>query len=101
MRETADSTAVVFPIYQMAVRWVNKFEKRGRIPCSSGDTWDPVLGSDFTLIDGYLGEVASVLVPFEGVGGNGRDVDVAAKVTREIAEMGSLFDDGARAERDM
>jgi hypothetical protein len=30
VRETADSTAVVFPIYQMAVRWVNKFEKRGK-----------------------------------------------------------------------
>jgi len=81
VRETADSTAVVFPIHQMAVRWVIIFERRGRIPRSSGDTRDPVLRSDFALIDGYLGKVA--------------------KVTREIAKMGSLFEDGARAERDM
>ena len=41
--------------------------------------------------------MTGILVPLERVRRDARDVDVAAKVAREVAEVRPLLDDGARA----
>ena len=62
MAEAADRTALVFP-------------RRGR------DTRDAVLRGNLALVYRLLAEEAWVLVPLEGVGGDGRYVDVSTKVS--------------------
>jgi hypothetical protein len=76
--ETADRSALVFP-------------RRGR------DTRDAVLRGNLAFIYCLLAEVAWILVPLEGVSGDGRDVDVSTKVSRQIAKVGTLLDDGSTA----
>ena len=64
------------------------------IPSGRGNTWNPVLGSNIALVNSHLGQLASVFIPFKGMSGYGRDVDLTTKVAREIAEVSALLDDG-------
>lgn len=43
--------------------------------------------------------MASIFVPFKGVGSDGGDVDFTTEVTRKVAEMGSLLNDGSSTDR--
>jgi len=57
------------------------------------DTRNAVLRSNLGLVDGLLAQVSGILIPLEGVGGDGGDVNVAPKVSRQVAEVGALLDD--------
>ena len=67
------------------------------VPGRGRDARDPVLGRDRALVERNLGQLPRVLVPLERVCDDGRDVDLAPKVAREVAEVRPLLDDGARA----
>lgn len=66
-------------------------------PAGCGNTGNPVLRGNLTLVDAHCRETSSVLVPVKGMGSYRGDVDFSTEVSREIAEMGSLFDDGTGA----
>lgn len=67
------------------------------IPGSRRDTRDPVLRGNLVLINGHLGQLAGVLIPFKRMSDYGRDVDLTTKVAREITKVGALLDDRAGA----
>ena len=67
------------------------------LPGGRGDTRDAVLGRDLALVDLLLRELAGLLIPLERVRNDGRDVDVATEVARQVAEVGALLDDGTGA----
>lgn len=81
MCKGADRAALVLP-------------RRGR------DARDAVLGRDLALVDLLLRQLACLLVPLERVCDDGRDVDVAAKVARQVTEVRALLDDRAGAGKD-
>ena len=66
-------------------------------PSRGSDTRNPVLRWNLSLIDGHPGELARVLVPLKRVRVDGRHVDLAAKVTRQVTEVRALLYDWARA----
>ena len=65
------------------------------IPGGRGDTRDPVLRGNLTLVNGDLGQVAGIFIPFKRMGGYGRDVDLTTKVAGEITKVSALLDDRA------
>ena len=42
--------------------------------------------------------MSCMLIPFQRVGNDTRDIDFSAEITGEVTEMSSLFDDWASAE---
>lgn len=76
MSEAANGTTLVFP-------------------CRRRDTRDTILWSDPGLVDVLLAKNARVLIPLERMGRDGGDVDIAAKVSRQITKVGALLDDRA------
>jgi len=97
MHQASHGPGVIFP---KKVTCLGKVPPgRGEIkPRGSGDARDPVLRGNLAFIYIHFGKVACLLVPFERVGGDTRDVNFAAKVTGEVTEMGSLFNDRTSAE---
>lgn len=67
------------------------------IPGGRGDTRDPVLGGNLALVNGQLGQLAGVFIPFKRMSDYGRDVDLTTKVAREITKVSALLDDRASA----
>lgn len=67
----------------------------GIVPGSGGDTRNPVLRGNLALVNGHLGQVAGVFIPFERMSDHGRDVNLTTKVTGEIAKVSALLNDGA------
>jgi len=67
------------------------------IPSGGGDTRNPVLRGNLALVNGHLGQVAGIFIPFKRMSDHGRDVNLTPKVTGEIAKVSALLDDGASA----
>lgn len=67
------------------------------IPGGRGNTRDPVLGCNTALVDGHLGQLAGVFIPFKRMSDYGRDVDLTTKIAREITKVSALLDDRASA----
>lgn len=95
--EGAHCARVVFPVFVNeagTVRLTSWSPEIGRIiPGGRSNTRDPVLGGNLALVNGYLGQVAGVFIPFKRMSGYGRDVDIPAKITREIAKVSALLND--------
>ena len=66
-------------------------------PRGGSDTRNAVLRSNLALVDRLLGQMTRVLIPLERVGGNRRDVDISTEISRQVAEVGALLDDGTIA----
>ena len=93
--ERAHRARIVFPVSLMRRGSTMGPEIGKIIPGRRGDTRDPVLRGNLTLVNGQLGQVAGVFIPFKRMGDYGGDVDLATKVAREITKVSALLDDRA------
>ena len=65
------------------------------LPIGRGNAWNTVRRRDLRLVHRDFGKCSGGLIPFQGGSVKSGKVDIAAKVTRQVAEVSGLLDDGA------
>lgn len=63
------------------------------LPYCGCDTGDTLVLWDYRLVHWDLGQLSWFLIPFDRASSDRRDVDIAAKVTRQVTEVGTLLND--------
>lgn len=63
------------------------------LPGSRSHSRNSLIFRNLGFIDGDLAQLTGSLVPFDRMSDNGADVDITTKVSRQVTEMGSLFND--------
>jgi hypothetical protein len=102
--KTANRATLIFPILRGEInedRPSSERERDDHVPCSRGNPGNPVLRSKLDFLDRYFRQLTCFLVPLKGMRADRGHVDFTAKETREITEVGTLFDNRAGTGRDM
>lgn len=92
MRKGANCATLVLPRFK--VNLLNGKTRRD-LPVCCCDSGYTIRGLNLTLVNSYIGQLSWCFIPSDSMRLYSFNIDISSKVTRKIAKVCSLFDDGA------
>lgn len=70
-------------------------EAKAGSPCRRSHPRDPIVWGNLAFVNLHFRKATSFLVPIEGVRRDRRNIDISAKVSRQVTKVRALLYDGA------